>query len=104
MTTPSGTAQPGASPNPPQEPPPAEPTAAPLAADAEPSAPVQTRPPRTVTDTGQFRLLPSQLAPVVHDGLTPSQLNHPSAMVPRLGMWLRLFAKIFFSPVQSLPG
>jgi glycerol-3-phosphate O-acyltransferase len=103
MTTPSGTAQPGASPNPPQEPPPAEPTAAPLAADAEPSAPVQTRPPRTVTDTGQFRLLPSQLAPVVHDGLTPSQLNHPSAMVPRLGMWLRLFAKIFFSPVQFAP-
>ena len=37
------------------------------------------------------------------DGLTAADLFHPSAMVRRLGVFSRLFARIFFKPVQFAP-
>jgi glycerol-3-phosphate O-acyltransferase len=38
-----------------------------------------------------------------HDQLTTADLHHPSAMVRHLGVFSRLFAWIFFKPVQFAP-
>jgi len=44
--------------------------------------------------------VPSQLAT---DDLQPRDLNHSSAMLPRLGWLARWFARVFFAPVRVPP-
>lgn len=73
---------------PPTPPPPA------IAPPIQPPAP---EPPAGPTDL-QVQPAPSR-GPIL-DGLSATDLQHPSAMNRRLGLFLRLFAWIFFKPVQ----
>jgi glycerol-3-phosphate O-acyltransferase len=64
-----------------------------------PTSPDMLRPPQFTPAEPLRAVLPPVSRPVA-DGMLPRDLKHASAMVPRFGWLVRLFARIFFAPVQ----